>query len=192
MYALSYVTPEEAAAAQPQDTTLALVQRIYAAYAEVGVPEPLQLLSVSPAMLERQFDLMRYFRDHEALSFPLLAAIRYAVARAQQYDCCTDFNCALLQRCGMNMPDIEDLYAFVSDKAGTAPDSGLEEREQQLVRFVVQATLNRDAEPVDNSQAIENLRQSGWTDRDIFDAMNHAASMVTIALMDKTFRTTSA
>ena len=54
---------------------------IFKAFEQVGIPEPLKLLSASPGLLERQFGMIEYFRGHPNLSPQLLASIRYVVSK---------------------------------------------------------------------------------------------------------------
>ncbi|GFM37920.1 hypothetical protein [Desulfovibrio psychrotolerans] len=183
MYSIRFTTPQDVAAA-PES-----VQKIYAAFpSPASVPEPLQLFSASPHLLEKQFELIRHYTSHPALSFPLLAAIRYTVARSLGYGCCTEYNSALLQRCGMNKPDLEALYdhaAAPADLPALSGEGALEDHEQLLLRLVAQAVVAQQGIP---AQSLAEARTAGWEDRDIFDAVAHGANMLSIATMDRAFR----
>ncbi|MFV0348627.1 MAG: carboxymuconolactone decarboxylase family protein [Halodesulfovibrio sp.] len=179
MYNIAYVTPEQA------ETAPVSVRTIYGAFQGKEIPEPLQLLSASPVLMTNRFENIQYYMSHETLSFPLLAAIRYTVARSCSYDCCTDFNDGLLKRCGMQPDDIETLYAYAKGDRTETTDSGLEDREQKMVRFVVNAV--QQPKPATAEQLAE-LRAEGWSDKDIFDALSHGAGMVATSLIDTTFR----
>lgn len=183
MYSIRFTTPQDVAAA-PES-----VQKVYAAFpSPASVPEPLQLYSASPHLLEKQFELIRHYASHPALSFPLQAAIRYTVARSLEYGCCTDYNGALLQRCGMNKPDLEALFDHAcapADRPVLTAESALEDREQLLLRIVTQAVIAQQGVP---AQSLAEARNAGWEDRDIFDAVAHGANMLSIATVDRAFR----
>lgn len=180
MYKIAYVTPDKT------ETAPESVRNVYEAFQGKEIPEPLQLLSASPSLLANKFENIHYYMSHETLSFPLLAAIRYAVARSCSYECCTDFNDGLLKRCGMTPSDIETLYAYAEGSRTETMDSGLEDREQKLVRFVISAV--QDPKSVNDDQ-LAALRAEGWSDKDIFDALCHGANMVSAAIIDSAFRT---
>jgi hypothetical protein len=55
------------------------------------VPAPLLLLSVSPALFDRQIGYLQYYRGHKSLSFPLLTAIRFISSDDCGHDFCVDF-----------------------------------------------------------------------------------------------------
>ncbi len=177
MYSITHSTPETLAAAPDS------VREVFAAFTD-GVPDPMQLLSASPFLLTQQFTVMRHFRAHPTLSFPLLAAIRYTVARSRNYACCTNFNETLLERCGMTRPEVEDLYAVASNDAPLS-EAGLEDREQKLVRFVLLVVETPEAV---TGPMLDDLRAEGWSDQDILEAVMHGANMSTVALVDRAFR----
>lgn len=179
MYSIAYVTPDKATTA-PES-----VRQVYAAFEGKEIPEPLQLLSASPTLLEQKFANIHYYMSHETLSYPLLAAIRYSVARNRKYACCTDFNDALLQRCGMTTADIDAMYNYAEGYNAETLDSGLEDRELKLVRFVVMAVKQPETVATND---IETLRIEGWSDRDIFDALAHGANMASASIIDTAFR----
>jgi len=74
MFLLKYQTPEQASEG---------VAKIYDHFTRKRspVPAPLQLMSISPGLLKVFFEQITYFMNHEALSFPMLAAIRFLAAQ---------------------------------------------------------------------------------------------------------------
>ena len=86
----------------------------------------------------------------------------------------------------MQPDDIETLYAYARGDRAETMDTGLEDREQKMVRFVVNAV--QQPRPATTEQ-LDELRAEGWSDKDIFDALSHGAGMVATSLIDTTFRT---
>ncbi len=154
------------------------VQRVYAAFDQAGeVPLPMQLLSASPGLQEQQLAAVNYYMSHPRLSLPLLAAIRYVAARLSCHDACVAFNGRLLQRMGMRQEEIEALV-------GPAAPAALEEREAALLAFVRRALAEPGAVTADD---VESLRNQGWVDGDILDAVAHGANLAAASVLHKAF-----
>ena len=169
MFQIATVSPDQATGK---------VAEIYAAFPpEVGMPEPILLMSASPGLMERSFAVNAYFRSHPALTGPLLAAIRYAVAAKAGHVACVDWNGCVLNRMGASPADLEALR-------NGAEETILDERETAMLRFVLRAVDNPAAiGPAD----LDPLRGHGYADSDIFDAMSHAGMMLSGVLLYKTF-----
>lgn len=170
MFLLNHVKPEEATGK---------VAEAYGLFPpEIPVPEPMLMMSASPDLAFLQSNVVRYFRSQEKLDLGLLATLRYLVASECDYSYCRNFNAGLLQQAGgMSAGDLETMRA----NPESAP---LEESQKELVLFVLKAVKT----PEKVTQAdVEKLRQLGWSDRDIFDATYHGASMVALSLMFKAF-----
>ncbi len=133
-----------------------------------AVPNNVQLLGVSPAVLENQLYFAQYFMSHPTLSAPLLSMIRLLVSKACKSEYCDSFNVALLGRFGFTAEQVQAARA----DATTAP---LEDREKSLLLFVLKATSEPKAVA---SSDLDKLRSLGWADRDIFDAVAHGARAV--------------
>ena len=159
MFLLKYVSPEQATGQ---------LGEIYGVFPkEIGPPRPLQLMSASPGFLSCQFEIMKYYMNHQKLSFALQTAIRYMAANECDYDYCINFNRTLLMAAGA---DEQALEAFKNDP-GTAP---LEDHESAMLKFVSKAIKTPEAVvPSD----LEALRDLGWEDADILDATAHGAFM---------------
>ncbi len=167
MFLLNHIKPEEATGK---------IAEIYNAFPkEMGAPKPLQMMSASPELFERQFELIKYFTSHKNLSFPLLAAIRYIGATECAYDYCVSLNAGLLKAQGMTDDELE---AMKSD-----PDKApLEDKERTMLKFVLKAIRA----PNDIGEAdVEQLHSAGWSDSDIYDAVAHGANMVGYSLLSK-------
>jgi len=169
MFLLKTVDPKQATGS---------VAEAYAVFPkEVGVPTPLQLMSASPGLLERQAATIRYYMNHPKLTFPLLAAIRFLAASKINHPFCIEFNGGVLMKMGLTAEEM----ATLKDNPGA---SSLEPDEAAMLAFVAKA-LN---DPASVAEAdIQALRELGYADSDIFDALAHAANMTAGALLYKTF-----
>jgi len=154
------------------------VAQVYSVFPKhIGIPVPLQLLSASPGVLERQAGLIRYFMTHPRLSAGLLASIRYAIASKTGHTACEALNKGILKQMGMEEKEIEMLPLSPS----SAP---LEEQEEAMLSFVLRAF---DAPSTVTAADVEALRQAGYQDGDILDALYHAAGMLAGSVLFKAF-----
>jgi hypothetical protein len=152
MCILDYQTPEKATAG---------VAEIYDVFQQKRspVPAPLQLMSTSPGLLQVVFAQIKYFMHHEALSFPMLAAIRFLAAREVCFDHCINLNSIWLSITGLSEQDLADLAAGRKVEA-------FNEGENELL-LTVAKVLHK--ERVAESE-VQHLRDLGWKDSDILDA----------------------
>lgn len=98
MFIVDHVNPEQAQGD---------IARIYSVFPEaIGVPAPMQLLSVSPELLKMQAKSLGYFMHHPNLEAPLLPALRYLGASRAGYDYCMGLNRGMLERQGMDQPGL--------------------------------------------------------------------------------------
>jgi uncharacterized peroxidase-related enzyme len=172
MSIISTVAPEQATGQ---------VAEIYAQMQQAmgRVPNAMQLYSASPEMLAMQWQYLGYNFQHPTLGFPLLATLRMLVS--QDHDCtyCIGFNEALLiQRAGFTP---EQTAAAKRNPA----DAPLPEKDKAMLLFVLKATRTPKAvTPAD----LDALRALGWTDRDLFDAVNHGARNIAADILFNTFK----
>jgi hypothetical protein len=167
MFRLKTIAPDQASGEMAQAYSVFPPQ--------VGVPLPLQLMSASPQIAILQSGFIKYFMGHPNLNFRLLALIRYLAAADQGYAFCTGFNGNMLKMTGL---DDVNLEAIAEDPA-TAP---LEPKDQAMLVFVAKAL--RTPDQVEDAD-IQPLRDLGWADSDIFDALFHGAAMRTPAVLMK-------
>lgn len=142
------------------------------------IPKPLEMMSVSPALFDIQLQRIRYFSKHPTLSFPLLAHIRYLVAHSLNYSFCMDFNKYVLKKQGLGDADIRKMEIDPSE-------SLLEEKESAMLAFVVRAVKNPGAV---TGEEIKKLKDLGWEDRDMVDALSQGVSMIDHAIMMEVFQ----
>ena len=143
-------------------------------YAEVktvlgGVPNVIRIWSASPVLLRQQWEFIKYSLNHPTLSGALSACVRMLVSQRGRCDYCIDLNAEFLV----------ELYGWTPDQvAAVRADpkmANLPERERDMLLMVLKAVENPHGVDADELDA---LRARGWSDRDIFDAMNHGARTV--------------
>ena len=169
MFLLNYISPEKATSP---------IDEIYSFFPkEIGPPHPLQLMSASPGFLSCQFEIIKYFTNHQKLSFPLLTAIRYMAANNYNYEYCIKFNKNILMAAGVNKESLE----AIKDDPGKAP---LEDNERAMLKFVAKALKTPDAIVQSDVEALHDV---GWEDSDILDALAHGAFMKGHSTLMKAF-----
>ena len=143
------------------------------------VPNAVVMYSSSPTLLEQQWQMMGYYMNHPNLSFPLLTMMRMLVS--QENDCayCVGMNAGLLINfCGLT----EEQVAQTKQNPQNAP---LSEKEKPMLLFVLKSV----AKPHSASAAdIAQLKQLGWSDGDILDAVGHGARMLAADVIFNTFK----
>ncbi len=145
----------------------------------VGViPAPLRMLSGSPALFELQLKRIKYLSSHPNLSFSLLAHIRYLVAHQLGYPFCTDFNKHILVKQGV---EEEDFRRMEEDPT----KSLLEEKESAMLVFVVRSVKDPASITEDD---IQKIKDWGWDDRDMLDALAQGVSMIDHSIMMQVFK----
>ena len=155
----------------------ALYNEIFTLRGRVG--NNTKLFSVSPEVLRQQLAFIKYYLNHPTLSMPLLASIRVLVSSSKDCDFCVDFNAGLL----VNMMgwSIEQVQAMRHD----IDKANLQEREKALLKLVLKAIHNAHGV---NANDLDALRKIQWSDKDIFDAVNHGAKMLATDILFNTFK----
>ena len=105
-------------------------------------------------------------------------SIRYLVAHNLDYRFCMDFNKHILKKQGLEEADIRKMEA---DPA----QSLLEENERAMLAFVVKAV---QAPGSVTAEDIDRLRELGWEDRDMVDALSQGVGMIDHAIMAQVFQ----
>lgn len=143
------------------------------------VPLPIQMVSPSPELLTIMIDTVKYYTEKSGLSFSLLAHIRLLVSQNEDFPYCLDLNRGILEQIGGLSP--EALDAVLSD----VNRASLEPSEVELLKFAVKTVEDPASTSPDD---IETLHSLGWTDTNIFDAVNEGLLMLTRGMMFKAFR----
>lgn len=142
------------------------------------IPKPLEMMSASPAIFGHQLQRIKYYTDHPTLSFALLSHIRYLVSRNLNYSFCTDFNKHILKKQGLEDDDIHKMEADPTK-------SLLEEKDSAMLAFVVKAVKAPSSVQADE---ISRLKEMGWEDRDLVDALAHGVNMIDHSIMMEVFQ----
>ena len=171
MSLLKTVPPEEAAGG---------MKRVYESFSSsLGmVPPPLIASSTSPVLQALLASCLIYYNEHRTLSQKLIACIRYYTSVFYGLDPCLEFNRQALRSLGLDDGRIALL--------GTDPGSAdLKKKEKALFLLVVKAMR----EPASVGEGnIRDLKEMGWTDSDIFDALNVSGVMIGPGLMMKALK----
>jgi len=152
-------------------------------YAEVEqifgmVPNNVQMLGVSPAILENQLQLIEHYMGHPSLSTPFLASVRMLVSKACHSPYCQNLNAGLLMKAGFTKEQIAAMQADPSQ----AP---LDEKQKALLLFVLKACDNPHSVTAED---VAGLRSVGWSEVDMMDALAHGARMVGTNIIFDTFK----
>lgn len=144
----------------------------------VDIPHPLRLISASPEYFKLMMIRNQYYMNHPNLSFPLLAHIRYFVSKKLNYRFCKLFNKEQLIRQGATEGDFQIM--------GDNPEKSLlEDNEKTMLIFVLKAM--DDPESI-GSEDIEKLRNAGWQDSDMFDALAQGVGMIDHSIFMRVFK----
>ena len=138
-----------------------------------------ELYSVSPELLRQQMEFIKYYMNHATLSMPLLASIRVLVSSAEDCDFCIDYNTAMLiNLAGWSYEQVQAMRKDINK-------ANLSERERAILFIALKAVRNAHAV---NANDLDTLREMKWSDKDIFDAINHATRMLATDVMFNTFK----
>jgi uncharacterized protein YciW len=143
-----------------------------------AIPQPMQLMSISPALFELQLKRIHYFSKHPKLSFALLAHIRYLAAQTLDYGYCMDLNRHFLKKLGYD----EDGIAAMEKDPGK---SMLEENESAMLDFVIRSMKKPGSI---TAADIAQLKDLGWEERDMVDALAQGVGMIDHAIMMQVFQ----
>lgn len=138
------------------------------------IPNVFRLASVSPQMLQQQWEYIGYYLQHPNLSRTLTTLIRLLVSVDVDCEYCVNLNTAfLVNEVGISA---EDMLAIKADPA-KAP---LDEKEKALLLFVLDAV----ADPHAVSQSdLQKLRDLNCSELEIHDALNHGARQAGMDIM---------
>lgn len=142
------------------------------------IPDGLKLYGISPPLLESFVANVGYFMGETQLPPELTTIIRYLVSAQAGCQFCIDMNESFLLQQGHNLDDIR--------AARSNPDKApIDDRQKSLLKLALQAI--EDPESV-NASDLDEVRNQGWTDRDIFDAVVQAANNRAFNFVLRTFK----
>ena len=171
MTTLKIVSPEQAEGKIDE-----IYQQVSSAFG--FIPNAMTLYSVSPYAMEKQWDYLGYGMNHPKLSNLLLALIRLLVSVDKGCDYCVNLNTGILLQNGLSMDDVQ----AIKQDTTKAP---LEEADAAILAFVLKATTDAHSRTADE---VQHLRDLGFNEKDIFDAVQHGANMVAIEILFDTFK----
>lgn len=142
------------------------------------IPNAAQLFGISPHVLEEHWRHIGYYSTNPTLSRGLLAYLRYAVASKVQCEYCVDMNLGFLVQAGVPLETLRE--------AGRDPEKmPLSGAEKAMARFVLKVVDDQHAVSADD---ISELRQHGWSEKDMLEAAYHAAHALAIDMVLDAFR----
>ena len=138
-----------------------------------------KMFSVSPELLRQQMDFIKFYMNHPTLSLPLLAAIRIMVSSGEECQFCIDYNTGML----INLAGwtFDQVTAMRNDPNA----ANLPEREIAMLNLAIKAIRNAHGVSAND---LDTLREMGWSDSDILDAVNHATRMLATDIIFNTFK----
>jgi uncharacterized peroxidase-related enzyme len=172
MALIQTVAPEQASGSVAQ-----IYQEVEAMFGMV--PNAFRLMSNSPELMEQQWQHIKYYMQHPTLSFPLLATMRLLVSQEHECEYCIGMNSAMLiNRAGWTPEQV------AATKRNPA-DAPLSDKDKAMLLLVLKATKTPKAV---TSQDLDGLRQLGWKDGDILDAVQHGARNISADILFNTFK----
>ncbi len=143
------------------------------------VPLPIEMISTSPDLLSNFIEMVKYYVNDSNLSVSLLAHIRLAISKEEDYPYCINLNQEVLKgACGYNQENID---AFMKD----VNEAKLEQKELEMLKFVIKAVTDP---ALTEKSDITNLNEAGWTDKDIYEAVHEGLLMIIRGIAFKAFK----
>lgn len=164
----------------PPDQAVGGMKRIYDSFFNTlgTVPPPLVASSTSPVLQALLASCLIYYNEHRTLSQKLIAHIRFSTAVLFKLPSCIQMGRMSLLSEGVD----ENRIRLLEKDPGSAD---LREKEKDIFLFVLKAL--RDPDDV-SQEDVSALKEMGWTDSDIFDALNVSAVMIGPGLMMKALK----
>ena len=143
-----------------------------------SVPPHWELFAaLNPVRFKMFLDEINYLMEHPRIDRDFFAMLRYAVACDNGYAYCEKFDRSLLLAKGYT---IEQLHGL----EGKSKQIPLDARHQKLFGGVMQAL---QAPKSFDDGNIAKLHEAGWSDADIFDAIDHGAFLHKFARILKAY-----
>ncbi|HBS27334.1 MAG TPA: hypothetical protein DD827_09470 [Gammaproteobacteria bacterium] len=141
------------------------------------IPAPIKQHSVSPELLKNHWDYFDVVSKNKNFTQKFLAIMRMSIASSgvfQQCDYCVDGNAMVLK----SMFDMDD--GLIKDIQNNPEKAKLDQREGLMLKFLLTST--KDPKSLTRS-SFDQLRKSGWSDKDIFEGLKMATQMVAAIYM---------
>ena len=134
-----------------------------------NIPPHMELLgNIEADYLEDFLKMILKISRHESINPDMFTFVRLHVAYKEEYDYCMAFNTKMLLSKEYTQDQINDA---ISDIA-TIP---LDDKHKQLAKYAIKAMYDSKAFTADD---FETLYALGWSQRDIFDAIEHAGTLL--------------
>lgn len=164
----------------PQDATgdvKAVYDEIKAAFG--GIPEPIQALSLNPAILRNQWEEFKIMGANKNFSPKMVTMMHMLIA--EKHDCvyCVGFNKGMLLN-AFKLPE-DEIIALQKDPT----TAKLDEKQKVMLLFMLKSVST----PQDVNKAdMDALKKLGWSEVDIMEGARQAVGMVSFALFIDTFK----
>ena len=133
--------------------------------------------SINPTRFKMFLEEINYLSAHPNIEKDFFTFLRYTIATNNGFDYCMRFNRQLLFAAGYTLEDLQAVE-------GTDNAIPLDEKHQALF----DAALTALYEPENfTAETIASLDRIGWSDADIFDAVDHAAFLFKFARILKAY-----
>ena len=133
--------------------------------------------SINPTRFKMFLDEINYLATRPNIKKEFFTFLRYSIATDNGFDYCMRFNRQLLLTTGYTLQDLQAVES--ADKK--VP---LDEKHQALFDAALVAVY----EPENfTAETIASLHRIGWSDADIFDAVDHAAFLFKFARILKAY-----
>jgi uncharacterized peroxidase-related enzyme len=165
---------------QPEEAT-GEAGRIYAEIQQAfgNVPNVLKVWSASPFLLKQQWEFISYSLNHPKLSPALLACIRLMVSRGNHCDYCVDMNKGMLINLFGWTPD--QVEYMIDNPA----EANLPHMEKAMLGLVLKAVHHSNQVTAND---VAHVRDQGYSDQDVLDAVAHGARMTAGDIVINAFR----
>ncbi len=143
------------------------------------IPNPMKLYGTIPALLRHRWEGFKVMAEYEAISPMFLTFLRMLVSQAHDCDYCIGLNEGML--IGMFGLPAEQVMATKANPE----DAPLDDKDKALLLFALKAST---APMTTSKEDMAALRALGWSDADIFFAVNYAADMVASDILINAFQ----
>lgn len=153
---------------QSPETATGQTAEIFAQFRQMlgSVPSPMQLMGVSPPLLQAFADQAGYFfGGQQELDGGMLTWMRYLNSHRLECRFCIDMNAGMLLQMGATPEDLER----ARENPATVP---LPDKEKAMLLFALEAVQIDKGVTL---AAIARLREHGYSERAIFEGAAHAA-----------------
>lgn len=133
--------------------------------------------TVNPTRFKMFLEEINYLTSHPNINSNFFTFLRYAIASDNGFSYCIHFNREFLLAKGYTLRQLQAVE-------GTQKMLPLDERHQALFEAVMKAVYTPE---MFTKEVIEALKNIGWSDADIFDAVDHGSFLFRFAKVLKAY-----